>query len=194
VGAWPGRRGQGSVAVAFLVTIDRLEANIEEITVGRWLVPEGSDVALGQPIVEIITDKITFEYESEAAGVLRAIVAPEKSVVPVHYVIGVITYRDEALPDFEARNAELIARVRAGVNVHEAAGFSVGVSIAAPAGAKVRATPAARRRARELGVDIAEVAQSVEGPVQVADVERFASSPSPRPRGEGWGGGEGTAP
>jgi len=178
--------------VAFLIAIDRLEANIEEITVGRWLVAEGADVALTQPIVEIITDKITFEYESEAAGVLRAIVAPEKSIVPVHYVIAVIADRDEVLPDFEARNAELLARVRAGVDVHEAAGFSMGFTVSPPTGAKVRATPAARRRARELGVDIAQVAREAAGPVQVEDVERFADTPSAHPREEGRGGGHGT--
>jgi len=39
---------------------------------------------------------------------------------------------------------------------------------------KVRATPAARRRARELGVDLGRVAEGLDGPVQVEDVERFA--------------------
>jgi pyruvate dehydrogenase E2 component (dihydrolipoamide acetyltransferase) len=162
--------------VALCIRIDRLDANIEEITVGTWRKAPGDRVAVGEPVVEIITDKITFEYESEAAGVLRVIVAPEKSVVPVHYVIGVVAEPDEALPDYEAHNTELLARLRQGVNVHVAVGLApASAEVAAAAADKVRATPAARRRARELSVDLAEVARTVEGPVQAADVERFAS-------------------
>ncbi len=160
--------------MAFMIRIDRLDANIEEITIGAWLKAEGDPVALGEPVVEIITDKITFEYESEAEGILRKIVAAEKSIVPVHYVIGVIAGPDEDLPDYEARNAELRASL-------QASSVSVGASPAVRAarsegeGArKARATPAARRRARELGVDIEAVAATVEGAVSVEDVERFA--------------------
>jgi pyruvate dehydrogenase E2 component (dihydrolipoamide acetyltransferase) len=160
--------------VALCIRIDRLEANIEEITVGAWRKAPGDPVALGEAVVEIITDKITFEYESEAEGVLRAIVAPEKSVVPVHYVIGVVAEPDEPLPAYEADNATLLARLGQGVNVHEAAGFARPEGVGAAAGSeRVRATPAARRRARELGVDLAQVASRVEGAVQASDVERF---------------------
>ncbi len=162
--------------MALCIQIDRLEANIEEITVGAWRKAVGERVELGEPVVEIITDKITFEYESEAAGVLRTVVAPEKSVVPVHYVIGVIAEPDEPLPDFEARNAALLGRLGQGVNVHDAAGFArAGGGAPVAAGEKVRATPAARRRARELEVDLAAVAALVDGPVQASDVERFAA-------------------
>ncbi len=161
--------------MAFRIAIDRLEANIEVITVGPWLKAAGDPVRLGDPVVEIITDKITFEYEAEAEGVLRVIVAPEKSVVPVHYTIGVIAAEDEDLPDYEAENAELLRRLDAGVDVHEAAQALAGPPRARPAPeGKVRATPAARRRAKELGVDLAEVAKNVDGPVQATDVEAYA--------------------
>lgn len=161
--------------MAFSITIDRLDANIEEITVGEWLISEGDRVAVGQPIVEIITDKITFEYESEAEGVLRKIVAPEKSVVPVHYTIGVIAAEDEPLPEYEASNRALLEQVRQGDDVHEAARkLAAGMAPRPRPAGKVRATPAARRRARELGVELTDVAAGVEGPVQVEDVERFA--------------------
>lgn len=161
--------------MAFCISIDRLDANIEEITIGRWLAAEGEPVSVGQPLVEVITDKITFEYESEAEGTLRKIVAPEKSVVPVHYVIGVIGREDEPLPDYEEMNRRLMGRINAGDDVHEAARrLAQGTATGARAAGKVRATPAARRRARELGVDLEAVADHVDGPVQVQDVERFA--------------------
>jgi pyruvate/2-oxoglutarate dehydrogenase complex dihydrolipoamide acyltransferase (E2) component len=159
--------------VPFRISIDRLDANIEEITIGPWMAAEGDRVELGQPLVEIISDKITFDYESEAAGVLRVIVAPERSVVPVHYVIGVIAEPGESLPDYEEHNAALLARARQGLSVGEAAP-AAGTAPEAAAG-RVRATPAARRRARELGIDIAAVAAEGKGVVQVEDVERRAA-------------------
>ena len=177
--------------MAFTITIDRLDANIEEITLGPWLKREGDPVALGEPVVEIITDKITFEYESEAAGILRKIVAPEKSVVPVHYVIGVIAEEDEALPDYEKTNAELHASLAEQGGLAPAArtpriaDASRGVRAVAsqasrPAqdrsGGRIRATPAARRRAKELGLDLADVAATVDGAVSLEDVERFAQT------------------
>lgn len=161
--------------MAFTISIDRLDANIEEITIGKWLKQEGDPVALGEPVVEIISDKITFDYESEAEGILRTIVAPEKSIVPVHCVIGVIAAEGEALPDYEATNAALMASLK------ESSGSDALVAVrsesrdaGARAGSRVRATPAARRRARELGVDIEQVAATVDGAVSVEDVERFA--------------------
>ncbi len=161
--------------MAFCISIDRLDANIEEITVGRWLKKEGDPVALGEPVVEIITDKITFEYEAEAEGILAKIVAPEKSVVPVHYIIGVIAQPGEELPDYEAHNAELMEALREkalGPAARERR--EIRRRPAGPRG-RVRATPAARRRARELGVDLAQVAEKVNGPISAQDVERFAA-------------------
>ena len=55
--------------------------------IGRWLKREGERVEAGEPLVEIITDKAKFDYESPASGILRKIVATEKSTVPVGYVI-----------------------------------------------------------------------------------------------------------
>lgn len=154
--------------MALLIRIDRLDANIEEITVGRWLKAVGEPVALEEPVVEIITDKITFEYAAEGEGVLREIVAPERSIVPVHYVIGVVARPGEELPDWDAHNASLLAGVAAGVSVHAAA------AVPSVPAERVRATPAARRRARELGIDLGEVARGVDGAVQASDVEEYA--------------------
>lgn len=162
--------------MALCISIDRLDANIEEITVGRWIKQVGDPVAIGEPVVEIITDKITFEYESEGEGVLRVIVAPEKSVVPVHYVIGVVAGPDEPLPDYESHNRSLLARLAEGGGPLDAVAATAGPAAdAIPRSDRVRATPAARRRARELGVDIAKVAGTVSGTVQVEDVECYAA-------------------
>jgi len=158
--------------VAFLIKIEQWTENLEEATVGVWLKAEGDPVAVGDSVVEIITDKVTFEWEAEEAGVLRRIVATDNSVVPIGYCIGVIADADEALPDVDAMNASLQEQERpdwapTATPRPESRGFG---KIK-----RVRAVPAARRIAREAGIDLADVAQSLTEArrVTVEDVEHF---------------------
>ncbi len=158
--------------MAFLIKIEQWSENLEEATIGQWLKGEGDPVELGEGVVEIITDKVTFEWEAEEAGVLRRIVAPEKSVVPVGYCIGVLGAGDEALPDVDAMNAALTEqrrelRLEGPREVVRRVGFGKIKT--------VRAVPAARRIARENDVDLAEIAETLsEGrPITVEDVERY---------------------
>jgi len=116
--------------------------------------------------VEIITDKVTFELPSPGSGILRAIIAPEKSVVPVGYIIGLVGDVTDPLPDVSAENRALLERRRQAVEEHAAAPVqissretSVGERIRDRG--KVRATPAARRLAREHQVDLTELAASI---------------------------------
>ncbi|HIE52909.1 MAG TPA: hypothetical protein EYP85_14240 [Armatimonadetes bacterium] len=156
------------------IQIQKLDANIEEVTIGEWLKAEGERVEVGDPLVEIITDKATFELEAEVAGVLRQIVAPRNSVVPVGYIIGVIGDPEDDLPEVEAENQALLA-VLAEQQKIEAVGP------ARPLGplrswrpSRVRATPAARRLAREHGLDLAQIPPSSgEGIIHEKDVEAY---------------------
>jgi pyruvate dehydrogenase E2 component (dihydrolipoamide acetyltransferase) len=68
------------------ITMPRLSDSMEEGTLLRWLVPDGTEVAVGQEIAEIETDKATMTYEADAAGVLH-IGAPEGSTLAVGAVI-----------------------------------------------------------------------------------------------------------
>jgi len=56
--------------LAVEIVMPRLSDSMEEGTVARWLVAEGAQVARGQAIVEIDTDKATMEYEAESEGTL----------------------------------------------------------------------------------------------------------------------------
>lgn len=135
------------------VTIPKFDANIVEVTVGSWFVKEGTAVHKKESLVELITDKIAFEYEAPASGVLRKILAREKSVVPVGYILALIGDPNEPLPDVERFNQRQLAKSR------NAAG-SAHTETRAAAGPPphdspaVRATPAARRLAREHGLDL----------------------------------------
>lgn len=163
--------------MAFLIKIEQWSENLEEATIGQWLKAEGDAIAVGESVVEIITDKVTFEWEAEEAGVLRQIVAAEKSVVPVGYVIGVIAAADEELPDVAAINEELTKQKReltleAPRQVVRREGFG---KIK-----KVRAVPAARRVARERNLDLAKVAEAIseDRPITVEDVEKYLQGQS----------------
>ncbi|MCK4373999.1 MAG: 2-oxo acid dehydrogenase subunit E2, partial [Candidatus Brocadiae bacterium] len=99
--------------MVFKVRMPRIDANIEEGSIGRWLADCGDPIRAGRPLVEIITDKASFELEAEQGGILRAQVAAEKRVVPVGYVIALIGQdAAEPLPQVEEENEAVLAAYR----------------------------------------------------------------------------------
>jgi len=64
----------------------------------RWLKREGEMVQLGDPVVELETEKVSYELESPAAGVLLKIVAKSDTQVPVGQVLGHIGEPDDTVP------------------------------------------------------------------------------------------------
>ncbi len=129
-----------------------LGEGVAEGEVVRWLVAEGQAVAEDDPLVEIQTDKATVEIPSPAAGMVSRILVEEGAVVPVGELLVVIGGEGEPAP--AARSEE-------------------------PAPARsVQATPAVRRLANELGVDLAALAG--DGPITEAAVRAAAG-----PAGEG---------
>jgi len=155
------------------VTMPRVDANVEEGTLGDWLVPIGQGVAVGDPLVEVITDKASFELEAEKAGVLRSQVAPAGSVVPVGYILALLGGAEEDLPDIEAENESIMDAYRAAL-----LGFAPEEPATAPpptprprSTGAVRATPAARRIAAREGIDLETLAAPDDGVLRREDVE-----------------------
>lgn len=141
--------------------------------IARWLVAEGASLEAGQPLLEVETDKITNVVESPAGGVLFQIIAQAGEVVPVKQVIGII-----------AEAGETPERV-AGGEAPAAAAASTPAASAASAPAKdkksgsVRAMPAARRVAKELGIDLATVTGTGnDGAITEKDVRAAAEKPA----------------
>jgi pyruvate dehydrogenase E2 component (dihydrolipoamide acetyltransferase) len=158
------------------IVIPQAFENMEEATIGAWLKSEGDSVTPGEALCELITEKTTFPLEAESNGVLRQIAANEKSIVPVGAVIGLIGEASDELPDIEVENARLRERLAASkeepkpVTVPSVAPVATASTQAAPAGgSRVRATPAARRAARDRGIDIEEVAKTFPGKVLSED-------------------------
>ena len=144
------------------VRFPKIGANIEEGMVGEWRKAVGDPVAAGDPVVQLITDKATFDLEAEEAGALRGILAPEKSNVPVDYILALIGEETEPVPDVAEENARLMAAhlARAG-----AADWGGSPGRGAPGRRRLRATPAARRLARQNNVDLSLVSPSGKGQV-----------------------------
>ncbi len=157
------------------VALEKLDANMEEATIGEWLVAEGDRVDQGAPLVGMITDKATFDYESPVAGTVRRIAAAPGSVIPVGYVFCQIGDRDGVPGEIDERNRQLVAEHKRRSEVE--------VAVSGPRqerpvqrGERVRATPAARRLAKEHGLDLAEVKPAEPGRVvDEADVRRHLS-------------------
>jgi len=162
------------------IVIPQAFENMEEATIGVWLKAAGDAVQNGDAVCELITEKTTFDLPAEGAGILRRIVTPEKSIVPVGFIIGIIGDATDALPDADAENAVLQAPVpETGSTPAETLSVPALQISALPvrvadAGSRLRATPAARRAARERNVSLEDVAAAFPGKVlSEDDVAKF---------------------
>ena len=138
-----------------------LGMNQDTGTLLRWLRREGDAVAVGDPVMEIATDKITVEIESPADGILAGLSAAEGEEVPVGRAVAWVLGPGESLPG-DTPVVPVAASEPAPVGE---AGLP-GTPARIPA-----ASPVARRLAAELGIDLTEVEGSG-GRITKADVER----------------------
>ncbi|UCE15538.1 MAG: 2-oxo acid dehydrogenase subunit E2 [Candidatus Bathyarchaeota archaeon] len=117
------------------VMMPRLSLTMKEGTVVQWFKKEGEKVEKGEPLVEVLSDKVTYEVEAPTAGVIRKILAEEGVDVPVAETLAIITAPDEELSDVEAAAEAPVEKVEK----------------------RIVASPAAKRLAREYGIDLAQV-------------------------------------
>jgi len=145
-------------------------------TVTDWIADEGSEVTAGAPLLTVETEKAVNDVEAPADGVLVKIVAAAGSEVPVSGPVAVIAAAGEVLSDDE------IAALIATAAPRAAASSATGRSSRGPResraasrddSGRVNASPAARKLARDLGVDLTTVeATGPGGRITSDDVER----------------------
>jgi pyruvate dehydrogenase E2 component (dihydrolipoamide acetyltransferase) len=182
------------------IVMPRLSDTMEEGTILRWLKGDGEDVARGEELVEIETDKATMTYESDQAGVLETIAA-EGDTLAVGAVIARVgpASTDGGAP--ASAPAQAVAGAVESAPAAPAPEDTRAPAVKAPAtapadtagadgGGRVKASPLARRVARERGIDLQGVAGSGPGGRIVrADVlappaapqATTAASPAPGP-------------
>ena len=146
------------------VVMPQMGYDMREGTVVRWHKAEGETVNRGEVIADIETDKATVEFEAYTGGVLGRIVAEAGVAVPVGELIAIITEPGEAAPAAPAATGTAGAGAPAGAMAAAAspaaAVTTAGAAtdaVAAGAAGEVRASPIARRLAREKGIDLALV-------------------------------------
>ena len=152
--------------------------SMEEGTIVKWLKSEGDEIKEGEPIVEILTDKVNMEVEAESSGFLIKKVRFEDEVLPVFTVIGYIGEKGEAVSETEekAKTAEVIKDEKK-PDKKETEENSVFFNKSLMQSDKLnRATPAARKKARDNNLNLGDISGSgPKGRVQLADVESFAA-------------------
>ena len=158
--------------MAVEVFVHKMSEHMEKARIIRWLVNEGDRIEKYQVIMEVETDKATAELEAPASGVLKNIRpgAVDGAEVKVGETLAYIALPSEVVPELPPLDGtELIAAVAPSPppstveQIEETGG--------------VRATPVARRVARELGVDLRQVkGTGPQGRVNEEDVRAFAES------------------
>jgi pyruvate dehydrogenase E2 component (dihydrolipoamide acetyltransferase) len=147
--------------------------------VKSWLVAEGGTVEKGAPLLEIMTDKINAVVEAPASGVLGRVLAAANSELPVGALLGLIGEPGETLNVPEGA-APATPASTASPSPAKAATAAPAAGASAPPGGEAPASPAARRLARDLGIDIALVPPAAPGKrITTEDVEAFAASSPP---------------
>jgi pyruvate dehydrogenase E2 component (dihydrolipoamide acetyltransferase) len=126
--------------MATTLTMPKLGLTMTEGKVVKWFNQDGEQVVKGQPLVVVMSRKITYEVEAPASGILH-IVAQPKETRKVTEVIGFVLEPGEPIPEAGAApEGQTPAPAPGGDEPRE-----------------VRSSPAARRLARELGVDLTQV-------------------------------------
>jgi pyruvate dehydrogenase E2 component (dihydrolipoamide acetyltransferase) len=162
------------------VRLPRLGQGMESGTIVRWLKSEGDAIAVGDPLYELDTEKVTQEVEADVAGVLLQIVVREGEV-DVGATIAVVG-TDGEVPAVEAVTAPAPApavdETAPPAETTSAEAVPRSAAVAPPrAGARVKASPLARRIARERGVDLSAVlGTGPDGRIVADDVEQAGSA------------------
>ncbi len=143
-------------------------------TVVEWRVKEGDRVNKGDILLDLETDKALFEYESPESGYVRKLIAQNGEEVPVLSVIAIIT--DEADETIENLTPAITDSP-----TEEPRQITDDTAEREPAleasTQRIKRSPAARRRARELNIDLANIAGTGPGGrIVLADVELAASA------------------
>jgi pyruvate dehydrogenase E2 component (dihydrolipoyllysine-residue acetyltransferase) len=182
--------------MATSLTLPRLGQGMESGTIVRWLKSEGDRVEKGEPLYELDTEKVTQEVEADEGGFLLKILAGEGEEIEVGRPIAVIGAEGEEAPTPEPRPAAAAAVAEdqpreegspavarsperdRGRAAGAEAGAAAGDGRRADAGGRIKASPLARRIARERGIDLGLLTGTgPDGRIVAEDVERAAAAP-----------------
>jgi pimeloyl-ACP methyl ester carboxylesterase len=162
--------------MAYEIVMPRVDMDMTTGRMGAWRAAEGAHVVKGETLFEIETDKAAMEVDAPASGVLRFVAASEGDVLPVGSCIGwILAEGEDFVPPARSPTAAPPtpdSSARTHVQRDDAA--------YADAALGVRATPAARRTARERGLRLSDVRGSgPKGRIQARDFEQRSAGVPP---------------
>ena len=156
------------------ITMPSLSATMEEGMIVSWRVKEGDRIQTGGILAEIESDKSVFEYECPCEGVVRKVLVQEGQTCPVQATIAIIGEENEEVP------AEWLAlpTVQAKAEPSPSPGTAAPKQQESGAKGRISISPRARKRAKELGVDIEKVSGTGPGGrIESSDIEQAAKGP-----------------
>ncbi len=164
------------------VSLPRLGQGMEAGTIVRWLKSEGDPVEKGEPLYELDTDKVTQEVEADAGGVLLKILAGEGEEIEVGKRIAVIGEEGEEVSVAEEPAPKAEKKAEAPKPEPLPAERIEAPREPARANGRIKASPLARRIARERSIDLATLTGTgPDGRIVAEDVERAAAAPAHAP-------------
>lgn len=156
------------------VVMPLFHEGINEGTVVKWFKKEGERVKKGEPLVEVMIEKFSYELEASESGILSKILADEESIVSVGTLLAVIAEKNEEIPEIEAL-------VKPDEEVEESSALHK--TITKRPKTFLRASPAAKKLAGEYSVDLTKVAPTgPKGRIIARDIEKFLEKMVVSPR------------
>ena len=161
--------------MATVIIMPRLTDTMHEGKILEWLKKEGEPVREGEPLLVVETDKAAVEVNASASGFLLKIVARSDEPVPVEEKIAIIGEKGEEIGGLLAERQKTEVKARE-------------PEVRTPSAPRLRASPAARRLAKEKGIDLAKVTGSGEGGlITEQDIENFLQAEPKRPKVSPYG-------
>ena len=148
--------------------VPKLGMDMEEANILRWMVEEGAEVEKGEPVIEIDTDKVSYEVEANADGVIRGLRGVEGQTVPVGATLAFIVAPGEEWRELDT-SPESQSAADGGATLPDVEAVPPAVRMDQEAsehrngGRAVRASPAARRAAADRGLEIEAIPGSGPG-------------------------------
>ena len=172
--------------MATVVRMPKLSYQMDQGTIVRWHKEEGDPVNKGEVLLELETDKAIFEFESPEAGFVRKILGAPDTPIPVQQAIAVLTETADETVDLDALDLKAPAATPASGPSASAPAAPSRAAGPQPRRGAPRSSPASRRLARELGVDLSRVTGTGPGGrIVEADVRAAASAQAAQPASAG---------
>ncbi len=149
---------------------------MREGTVVQWFKKEGDTVEKGEPVVEVLSEKVIYEVEAPASGILCKILAEEGTDAPVSSTLGFVTALGEEIPEIEDTGVAPTIESEEAVAIPKR-------KIVEDVEKRIIASPAAKRLAKEHDIDLTQIiGTGPKGRIVEEDVRELAEKVKAMPR------------